>query len=55
VSSGAVYGVQPAEISHIAENYTGGPNPINTLSAYGEGKRLAEQIYIFTKKSITFL
>lgn len=41
-STGAVYGRQPPEITHIPEEYTGGPDPTNPSSAYGEGKRLAE-------------
>ncbi len=45
-SSGAVYGVQPHTITHIAEDYTGGPDPLNSASAYGEGKRLAEQLCV---------
>jgi dTDP-glucose 4,6-dehydratase len=41
-SSGAVYGKQPPEIFHIAEEYTGGPVPTDLQSVYGEGKRSAE-------------
>jgi dTDP-glucose 4,6-dehydratase len=41
-SSGAVYGPQPAELSHISEDYRGAPNPLDLASAYGEGKRMAE-------------
>jgi dTDP-glucose 4,6-dehydratase len=41
-SSGAVYGKQPPEMTHLPESYEGGPNPINPASAYGEGKRVAE-------------
>ena len=42
VSSGAVYGKQPPEMTHIPETYMGSPDPMDPNSAYGEGKRVGE-------------
>lgn len=44
VSSGAVYGTQPPELSHVSESFTGGPDSLNPASAYAEGKRAAEML-----------
>ncbi len=43
-SSGAVYGKQPSEITHITEDYLGSPDIQNSASAYGVGKRTAEHL-----------
>jgi dTDP-glucose 4,6-dehydratase len=41
-SSGAVYGRQPSDMTHITEDYSGSPDTVDPNSAYGEGKRAAE-------------
>ncbi|MCX7009937.1 MAG: NAD-dependent epimerase/dehydratase family protein [Kiritimatiellaeota bacterium] len=46
-SSGAVYGKQPPDMTHIPEDYAGGPDPLDPASAYGEGKRMAELLCAF--------
>jgi dTDP-glucose 4,6-dehydratase len=42
VSSGAVYGPQPADMERIDETCRGGPDPLLPASAYAEGKRVGE-------------
>lgn len=42
VSSGAVYGRQPPGITHLPEDFQGGPDQTSPAAAYGEGKRAAE-------------
>jgi len=41
-SSGAIYGKQPPNLSHVPEDYLVAPDPTQPASAYGEAKRLAE-------------
>jgi nucleoside-diphosphate-sugar epimerase len=42
VSSGAIYGTQPPQLTHIGESFEGGPDPLNPANSYAEGKRSAE-------------
>jgi len=41
-SSGAVYGKQPSDLTHIPEDYAGAPLTTDAGSAYGQAKRLSE-------------
>jgi dTDP-glucose 4,6-dehydratase len=43
-SSGAVYGKQPPQFTHIPEDHLGGPDPLDPASVYAEGKRISEQM-----------
>ncbi len=43
-SSGAVYGYQPRDLTHISEQYRGGPDPLSPESAYGIGKSISEHL-----------
>ena len=43
-SSGAVYGRQAPDLSHISEDYQGGPDQSKAASPYAEGKRSAETL-----------
>jgi nucleoside-diphosphate-sugar epimerase len=44
VSSGAVYGPQPAALTHVPEDYPGLADPLPAGAAWAEGKRVAEQL-----------
>ena len=43
-SSGAVYGKQLDSLTHVPEDYLGGPDPLDPASVYAEGKRVSEQM-----------
>ena len=48
VSSGAIYGNQSQQLTHVGESYGGGLDPLNPASAYAEGKRAAETLCSLT-------
>jgi nucleoside-diphosphate-sugar epimerase len=52
-SSGAVYGRQPAELTHVPETYAGGPDLLDTASVYAEGKRVSELMCALYQKTAT--
>lgn len=50
LSSGAVYGQQPPELTGVPENWNGSPNPQVAKNAYGEAKRAAEMLCAIYRK-----
>ena len=44
VSSGAVYGKQGADVTHVSESDRGGPDSLSSQASYAEGKRVAEYL-----------
>jgi dTDP-glucose 4,6-dehydratase len=54
MSSGAVYGPQPSELTHVPETYGGGPSPLDPANAYAEGKRAAEQMAAIVARAARF-
>ncbi|MDP9038633.1 MAG: NAD-dependent epimerase/dehydratase family protein [Acidobacteriota bacterium] len=51
-SSGAVYGRQPAEMTHVPESYMGAPDPVDAASVYAEGKRASELMCALHQKTV---
>jgi dTDP-glucose 4,6-dehydratase len=45
-----VYGRQPGDLTHVPEDYPGAPDPLDPRSAYGIGKRTAEQLCALYQK-----
>lgn len=41
-SSGAAYGRQPSDLTHVPEDYAGAPDTMDANSAYGQSKRACE-------------
>jgi nucleoside-diphosphate-sugar epimerase len=49
-SSGAVYGKQPGNLTHVPESYPGAPDPLIPANVYAEGKRVSELLCALYQK-----
>ncbi len=50
-SSGAVYGPQPPDLTHVPESFAGAPDPLAAASVYAEGKRASELMCALHQKA----
>jgi dTDP-glucose 4,6-dehydratase len=50
LSSGAVYGQQPWDMTHVREDWLGAPDCTGARNAYAEGKRAAEMLCAISAK-----
>ena len=53
-SSGAVYGKQPSQITHIPEDYAGAPSTTDAGSDYGQAKRVSEYMCVMYGRAYGF-
>ena len=51
LSSGAVYGRQPADVDRLSETFGGAPDPLDPRAVYGEAKRAAEMLCAIAAES----
>jgi len=54
ISSGAIYGKQPFDITHLSEDFNGSPDVLNSSYTYGTGKRVAEHLCSLYSKKFNF-
>lgn len=50
LSSGAVYGQQPWDLTHVSEEWLGAPNCLDARATYAEAKRAAEMLCAIYQK-----
>lgn len=50
LSSGAVYGQQPWDMTHVSEEFLGGPSCVDPKATYAEAKRAAEMLCAIYQK-----
>jgi nucleoside-diphosphate-sugar epimerase len=52
LSSGAVYGRQPPDLSHLDENFSGGPDSLNRNATYAVGKCAEEHMCLLQASTL---